>query len=52
MWTNINNITKIQNKAKNYVSPFCGKNSVRRVAGGIWKCKRILKIIESNPLAI
>ena len=22
-----------------YVSPFCGKNSVKRVAVGIWKCK-------------
>ena len=23
-----------------YVSPFCGKNSVKRTAAGIWFCKR------------
>ena len=31
-----------------YVSPFCGKNSVRRVAGGIWKCKRTNKKIAGG----
>merc|ERR1711904_674403 len=31
-----------------YVSPFCGKNSVKRVAGGIWKCKRTNKKIAGG----
>ena len=41
-----------------YVSPFCGKNSVKREAVGIWKCKRTNKKIAggayqlSTPFAI
>lgn len=35
-----------------YVSPFCGKNSVKRVAGGIWKCKRTNKKIAGGAYAL
>ncbi|MFM7855495.1 MAG: 50S ribosomal protein L37Ae, partial [Flammeovirgaceae bacterium] len=31
-----------------YVSPFCGKNSVKRVAAGIWKCKHTNKKIAGG----
>ena len=31
-----------------YVSPFCGKNSVKRVAVGIWKCKHTNKKIAGG----
>ena len=31
-----------------YVSPFCGKNSVKRSAVGIWKCKRTNKKIAGG----
>merc|ERR1711865_638496 len=31
-----------------YVSPFCGKNSVKREAVGIWKCKRTNKKIAGG----
>tara|TARA_B110000503_G_C6964769_1_gene336642 strand:- start:343 stop:528 length:186 start_codon:yes stop_codon:yes gene_type:complete len=30
------------------VSPFCGKNSVKRHAVGIWKCKRTNKKIAGG----
>merc|ERR1719324_2134853 len=29
---------EIQQRTK-YLCSFCGKNSIRRLAGGIWKCK-------------
>ena len=41
-----------------YVSPFCGKNTVRRQAAGIWHCKRTNKRIAggayqlSTPAAV
>ena len=31
-----------------YVSPFCGKNSVKRQAAGIWLCKRTNKRIAGG----
>ncbi len=31
-----------------YVSPFCGKNSVKRTAVGIWHCKRTNKKIAGG----
>ncbi len=31
-----------------YVSPFCGKNCVKREAVGIWKCKRTNKKIAGG----
>ena len=31
-----------------YVSPFCGKNSVKREAAGIWKCHRTNKKIAGG----
>ena len=31
-----------------YVSPFCGKNTVKRAAVGIWKCKRTNKKIAGG----
>ena len=31
-----------------YVSPFCGKNSVKRSAVGIWHCKRTNKKIAGG----
>merc|ERR1712216_778558 len=31
-----------------YVSPFCGKNSVRRQAVGIWKCRKTGKKIAGG----
>jgi len=35
-----------------YVSPFCGKNSIKRVATGIWKCKRTGKKIAGGAYAL
>merc|ERR1712146_223018 len=35
-----------------YVSPFCGKNSVKRVATGIWKCKRTNKKIAGGAYTL
>jgi len=34
------------------VSPFCGKNSVKRVAGGIWKCNRTNKKIAGGAYSL
>ena len=31
-----------------YICTFCGKNSVKRQAGGIWKCKRTNKKIAGG----
>ena len=31
-----------------YVSPFCGKNTVKRTAVGIWHCKRTNKKIAGG----
>ena len=31
-----------------YVSPFCGKDSVKRAACGIWKCKKTGKKIAGG----
>ena len=31
-----------------YVSPFCGKNSVKRQAAGIWLCRRTNKRIAGG----
>merc|ERR1712146_155055 len=31
-----------------YVSPFCGKNSVKRAAVGIWKCRKTGKKIAGG----
>ena len=31
-----------------YVSPFCGKNSVKRTAVGIWHCKKTNKKIAGG----
>ena len=31
-----------------YVSPFCGKNSIKRSAVGIWKCKKTGKKIAGG----
>ena len=35
-----------------YVSPFCGKNSVKRTAAGIWKCKRTNKKIAGGAYTL
>ena len=35
-----------------YVSPFCGKNSVKRMATGIWKCKRTNKKIAGGAYTL
>lgn len=35
-----------------YVSPFCGKNSVKRVAVGIWKCKHTNKKIAGGAYSL
>ena len=36
------------NQHSKYVSPFCGKNCVKRTAVGIWKCKRTGKKIAGG----
>jgi len=35
-----------------YVSPFCGKNSVKRSAVGIWLCKRTNKKIAGGAYTL
>ena len=35
-----------------YVSPFCGKNSVKRQAAGIWKCSRTNKRIAGGAYTL
>lgn len=35
-----------------YVSPFCGKNSVKRQAVGIWKCSRTNKRIAGGAYTL
>ena len=35
-----------------YVSPFCGKNSVKRQAAGIWKCSRTGKRIAGGAYTL
>ena len=42
-------VKKIEvNQHSTYVSPFCGKNTVKRDAVGIWKCKRTGKKIAGG----
>ena len=42
-------VKKIEvNQHATYVSPFCGKNTVKRTAVGIWKCKRTGKKIAGG----
>jgi large subunit ribosomal protein L37Ae len=42
---------EITQRAK-YVSPFSGKDCVRRVAGGIWKCKSTGRKIAGGCYAL
>eukprot|EP00792_Barthelona_sp_PAP020_P006305 TRINITY_DN2963_c0_g2_i2.p2 TRINITY_DN2963_c0_g2~~TRINITY_DN2963_c0_g2_i2.p2 ORF type:complete len:104 (-),score=18.53 TRINITY_DN2963_c0_g2_i2:78-356(-) len=35
-----------------YTCPFCGKDSVRRSAAGIWKCKGCAKVMAGGAYSI